>query len=303
MRLAYVSDLHTDLSARNFELLAHLANALHRDPPDVFVIAGDLAERVDDVERSLGVFADAPCERVYLAGNHDLFFEGAAHSREKFEVLLPAAAARAGFRYLGLEPLQLGAFTFVGVPGWYDFTLRDPALASVADTEAYRTGQWRGHRAYDRGHLLWPSTAGTPAPGALPARAAGGWAGDEEIAAHMLERLEAQLSAAGDAQHLVAVIHVLAFEELVQRGAFGVNGFYDAYLGSARLGARLAREPRVRVLVSGHLHGTGDRRIGNIRAVTRALGDARKHDGPLEALAARILGRLDIDARAAHPAL
>ncbi len=150
MRLAYASDLHADLCTRNTDLLPHLAAHLIDRAPDLFIIAGDLAETVAGVESSLRVFGNVPGERVYLAGNHDLFAEGipgspgAMDSRDKFDTLLPQAARRAGFHYLGLEPLRFGDLAVVGVPGWFDFTLRDPSLDGVIDTHAYRAGCWRG---------------------------------------------------------------------------------------------------------------------------------------------------------------
>lgn len=302
MRLAYTSDLHADVSARNAALLPHLAAVLRSETPDLFVIAGDLAESVSDVESALNVFADVPCERIYVAGNHDLFAEGAPgtpsalDSRQKFESVLPEVAARAGFHYGGLDALHFGDVAIVAVPGWFDFTLRDPALSGVVATPAYRAGQWRGHRAYDRGHVLWPRATGDAVAGEHPTSVAPTWAGDEEILHVMLQRLDAQLEAARGARCIVAVIHVLPFEDLVRRHSFGASGFFDAYLGSSRLGERLVREPRVRVLVSGHLHRSEERRIGHIQAVARALGNATRHRGSLEELATRWLGWIDLDA-------
>lgn len=317
MRLAYTSDLHADVSERNAALLPHLAARLRADPSDLFVIAGDVAESAAAVESALRAFDDVPGERIYVAGNHDLFAEGVPgtpteiDSRRKFESVLPEVAARAGFHYGGLEALHFGDVAVVAVPGWFDFTLRDPSLASVIDVHAYRAGQWRGHRAYDRGHVLWPRDPGGAAAGERPPRrvAAGeqpasvarGWASDEEIAESMLERLDAQLAAAHGARQIVAVVHVLPFAQLVRRGAFGPNGFFDAYLGSARLGERLLREPRVRVLVSGHLHRSEERRIGAIETVARALGDARRQPGFLEELAERWLGRIDLSGSSGDP--
>ncbi len=72
MRLAYASDLHADLCDANEEFLSHLATHLQRESPDVFVLAGDLAESVATVEASLNVFRDVPGEHIYLPGNHTI---------------------------------------------------------------------------------------------------------------------------------------------------------------------------------------------------------------------------------------
>jgi len=299
MRLAYVSDLHTDLSARNAAFLDALVRRARVVQPDVFLVAGDLAETCRDVAASLARLAAIPALRLYLAGNHDLFVEGGAvtapTSQDKFERLLPAVATAAGFGYLGLDPVWSGDVAFVGVPGWYDFTLRDPSLDSVADTHVYRTGLWRGSRAYDRGHVLWPRGATrTAVPGENPASAGGAWAGDEEIAGIMRERLESQLAMVRGAAAVIVAVHVLPRLDLVQRGMFGDSPFFDAYLGSAALGDCIEAAGNVRIVVSGHLHRVTAQASGRIRYLASPLGDARKSPLDLDALAAERLGVVDL---------
>jgi Icc-related predicted phosphoesterase len=302
MRLAYTSDLHVDLGGRNAALLEHVVARAAELAPDVLVIAGDLAETAAVVESSLQSFATVGGTKLYLAGNHDLYVEGAAalrageDSQAKFERVLPLAAARAGFGYLGLQPVKVGPVAIVGVPGWYDFSLRDPALDSAVHLEHYRAGAWRGVRAYDRGFVLWPRRGALPPPGAQPVEPLGDWAGDEEICDAMLQRLDRQLHEVGDARAIVAVIHVLPFATLVQRGTFGSSPFHDAYLGSTRLGERLQQEARVHAVISGHLHRVADSRVGRVRIVARPVGNARDPSISLEALAQERVGVLEIDA-------
>ena len=303
MRIAYTSDLHSDLSRRNWDLVAAIAAHAARLGPDVFVVAGDVAEHADDVGRTLQVLAAIPGLRLYLPGNHDLFIEtdpgrlDVATSRDKYERILPEVARQAGFEPLGMEPVHAAGFALVGVTGWYDFTLRDPRLDAVAGVHNYRAGEWRGVRAYDRGHVYWPreSAAGTALPGAQPASAAGAWAGDEELCAAMLARLDAQLRSVRDERVVVAVLHVLPFAELAVRGAFGDLAFFDAYLGSARFGELLRSAPAVRAVISGHLHRDADLEIGGLRVVARPVGDARRHPGDLAAVARERVGILDLD--------
>ena len=301
MRLAYISDLHTDLSARNHDLLGALVEVARAAKPDVFLVAGDLAEKSSDVAASLERLAAIPALRLYLAGNHDLFVEGdpqraeTAHSREKFETILPRVAAAAGFDYLGLEPVHCGDVAIVGVPGWYDFSLRDPSFDAVADLPVYRTGVWRGTRAYDRGHVFWPRRDTRHIAGAHPAAAGGdAWAGDEEICAEMLERLQGQLAAVRSAPAVLAAVHVLPCLDLVRRGAFGEIPFFDAYLGSSQLGTCLEKAGNVRVVVSGHLHRVASLERRGIRWLASPVGDARRSPLDLAALARERLGLTEI---------
>ena len=294
IRVAYTSDLHADLGPRNAALLPHLAATAAALDPDVFIVAGDLAETAAVVTASLRHFTPLRARKFYLAGNHDLFVENnGLTSRDKFERILPAAARAAGFEYLGLDAARVGSLAIAAVPGWYDYSLRDRSLDAVVHRDHYRAGRWRDVRAWDRGYVRWPRAADALPPGAHPAADAGDWAGDEEIAAFMQARLEAQLERV-EANAVLAVIHVLPFAELVVPGAFGDEDFHAAYLGSTALGDRLQRDPRVRHVISGHLHRHADLQIGRIHAVARPVGNAAKNSLPLPELASSHIGLLEI---------
>jgi 3',5'-cyclic AMP phosphodiesterase CpdA len=311
VRIVYTSDLHADLGERNAALLPLLAQRAVDSRPDVFIVAGDLAETAEVVTRSLRAFEAVPGLKLYLAGNHDLFVEGAAASAcgatslEKHERILPSAAAAAGFGYLGQEPVRFGGLGIVGICGWYDFGLRDPRLEGSVSLDHYRAGQWRDVRAFDRGQVLWPrsslaahagsSPAVTSPPGSQPSSFEGDWASDEEICDWMLSRLEVQLAGVQDAPALLAVVHVLPFAELVQRGAFAPVAFHDAWLGSPRLGALLLQQINLRAVVCGHLHLSADLTLSGIRISARPVGNAAHSPLPLPELAHRCLGVLDLD--------
>lgn len=296
MRIAYTSDLHSDATPANRALLPHLARRMRELEPDVVVIAGDVAETTAEVEFALAHFTDIGALRLYVAGNHDLFVEGepaaGRTSRDKFARDLPAAAARAGFAALGRAPAACGGTAFVGVPGWYDYSLRDPRWDGAIDRSHYRAGTWRGIRAFDRGHVFWPAALPRRA-GAHPA-AAGEWALDEEIHAWMHASLRAQLQAVEPGRRIVAVVHVLPFAALVQRGCFGDTAFHDAYLGSAALGDLLLADARVAAVISGHLHRPADLRVGHLRVLARPVGTLREPAPAGAAVAADRCGVLDL---------
>lgn len=306
MRLAYTSDIHVDAGAGNAALLPYLAARTTALAPDAFVLAGDVAETLAGVAGALAAFAALRCPKFYLPGNHDLFVEGApapgATSRDKYERLLPAVAAAAGFQYLGLDPHRVGDVVFCGVTGWYDYTFRDPTLAAVVSQSHYDGGRWRDIRAFDRGHVFWPRDAATAARtsaaathAAQPASAAGVWASDRELEAWMRARLAAQLERVQPpARSIVAVVHVLPFAELVRRGAFGPVAFHDAWLGSAALGECLRRVPELRLVVCGHQHHIADVDIAGIRVVARPVGTLRDASVDLAEVARAGIGLVEI---------
>jgi hypothetical protein len=298
VRVVYTSDLHTDLGPRNAALVEHLVAQARVLAPDVLVLAGDVADTAAAVHTALASFRAVPARRLYLPGNHDLYvegesaFSGGPTSREKFTTILPAVAAAAGFEFLGAAPVWCGEVAFVGTPGWYDSTLRDPALDVAVHPEHYRRGAWRTQRAFDRGHVLWPADTGHPVAGVQPAAAGPGWAEDAWLCDFFHGQLDAQLAQAAQARALVAVVHVLPCLAMVQRGVFAACGFHDAYLGSSRYGERLRQESRLRAIVTGHLHRA--RRIDweGVPVVASPVGRVRDHD--LAARARAALGCIEI---------
>jgi hypothetical protein len=299
MRLVFTSDLHADFGPVNAALVAHLARRAAELAPDVFLLAGDVADRAADVAETLAAFRSVGSLRMFLAGNHDLYAEaspnGLLTSRDKFERVLPRVAAEAGFEYLGIDPIQWRGLAFVGTPGWWDYSLRDPGMDAFVHPGHYRCGAWRGRRAFDRGSILWPRTSDRPPPGALPASLPGDWAGDEEICDHMLALLDDQLRRTTAVRAILGAVHVLPCVEAVERNAFGPSGFHDATLGSAAFGARFLADGRARALVTGHFHRHCDVLLGALRVVSRPVGHRRDPAIDLAALAASCLGRLDVD--------
>lgn len=300
MRIAFTSDLHTDLGGANAALVPRLVERATALRPDVLLVAGDVADRAVVVAQTLEAFRGVATLRLFVPGNHDLYAEldatGITDSRTKFERVLPATAERAGFAYLGCDAVHWRGRTFVGTPGWWDYSLRDRGLDPFVGLEQYRAGTWRNRRAFDRGSILWPKTtlAASPA-GSQPAASPGAWASDEEICEHMLHLLDGQLRDAPHKSPIVAAVHVLPCLEAVQRHAFGPSAFHDATLGSVRFGEHLRADARVRVIVTGHLHRPVDTRLGSIAVVSRPVGRLREPGIDLAARAATCLGVLELD--------
>lgn len=301
MRIVFTSDLHADLEPSNAALIAPLARAARALTPDIFVVAGDVAERTARVAEVLAAFCDVGARRVFVPGNHDLYVEpGGGTSRAKLDTELPAAAAAAGFECPHVAPITHRGWAIVASPGHWDYSLRDPSLDAVVSLGHYRAGAWRSLRAWDRGSILWPRGDGAPvlptsgALGAQPASLAGSWATDEEICAALQARLEAQLDALPGAR-VLAVVHTLPFAGIFPRRAFGPASFYDAFLGSTRVGESLLRHGGVRAVVTGHLHRALDAQVEGVGIVSRPVGRRREPPADLDALARECLGTIDLD--------
>ena len=75
MKVAYTSDIHADITINNKLLIPYLVKRVKEISPDVFVIAGDISNSLDNLDYTLRQFDELICLRVMIPGNHDVWVE------------------------------------------------------------------------------------------------------------------------------------------------------------------------------------------------------------------------------------
>jgi hypothetical protein len=128
---------------------------------------------------------------------------------------------------------------FVGVTGWYDYSLRNCRLDETFSLEHYRRGAWGHLRWNDKQRIIWPGGTGV--------------LDDVGICAGQVASLEAQLRQAAGRPSVV-VTHHLPFVELLTSTGEAPWDFLNGFMGSAALGAAILRASGVRLSLSGHTH-------------------------------------------------
>jgi len=277
VRLALTSDLHVD---HHPEVVPLVAERLRRLEPEVVVVAGDVSHDPARLEAALAGLS-AP-QLVFVPGNHDLWKgPDGVDSRRRYEEVLPARVRDAGGHYLGRAPVEIGTVFFVGVTGWYDYSLRRLDLPCTLDD--YRRGAFGKLRWNDVHHVEWP-----------------GCAGAEEICAEMVASLERQLRVEGPK---IVVTHHLPFAELVT--SFRDLplpaeirevpwDFLNGYMGSVRLGEAITRARDVKLGMSGHTHFRKSALIGGVRWEVSPVGYPREYRRMGLDLAARVAERVTL---------
>ena len=162
VRIAVTADLHygtrhPDGAAATFAL----ADDLYRDPPDVFIIAGDVGAG-DEFGRCLDLFADLPCHKALVAGNHDIWVRSDDPRGDSLDVYhhhLPAEAAARGFHYLDHGPLVLAGLglAVVGSINWYDYSWGVDKLRQLTPdwADRLRTKRFTRGRHNDANFVRW----------------------------------------------------------------------------------------------------------------------------------------------------
>lgn len=124
MRIFAMSDLHTDF-AENWRLMRELSPEAFL--ADALIVAGDIADNLEIIERTLKMLRARFKHVCYLPGNHELWVRDAAcDSVEKFHQVM-----RLCHRLnVHTQPVQVNGCWIVPLFSWYD---ANSALAAVAD--------------------------------------------------------------------------------------------------------------------------------------------------------------------------
>jgi len=270
MRIASVSDLHLDHAA-NRELMPALAAEIHRYGADLVVIAGDVSHLEVWIERAIRSFQVVAPRVAYVPGNHDLWqapeqLERGANTWARYRDDLRALVTDLGAAYLPSEPLRLGTVAVAGTCGWYDYGFMLPEHRELMTPERGRTKRWERYQWSDANFVAFRGSNGDIMS-------------DHDVVEVMLAELAAQLEALQEdveVEQIFVATHHLPFDELVLRSGTLPWEFFNAFMGSPRLGALLSEYSKVRSVVYGHTHRGRQLQRGNMVVMGTPLGYPRE---------------------------
>jgi predicted phosphohydrolase len=274
LRIAFTSDLHVDISQRNWELVPYLSEVLKMVDPDVLVIAGDISPELGDMEYALDCFSGLRCLKLLVPGNQDIWvlseeMQAKGHdSYEKYYFYLPEVCRRNSFIPLWMEPVIFDGIGFIGSIGWYDHAA-GPGMSGGGIPQSYRylvDSIWNDMR-----WACWSDIStlveGSPPPIRRP---------DPEVAREFNLRLDQDIESFNrddTVREIVVVTHYPPFIELSVEGV--------PFPGSRDTGGILYSHDKVSISISGHIHEKKDILARNIRAVRCPVGyitrDHRKY--------------------------
>lgn len=243
MKILALSDIHLDyIRLRNGlkkeevkEFLLKIRDKLSSFNADVFIFAGDISRKIEDINMFFEVLKDMNFYKVYVPGNHDIWIEDGISSSEKYRKILEKIAKINNFHYLPSSPLIINKVGFVGNVGWYDYSLGSEEFS----IEEYEKGEYGNLRWRE---IYWKLVVFRDDSGKILS--------NQEICKVMKEELERQIEdIKNKVEIIVTVIHTLPFEELIY-----TKNFFSAYLGSKYLGDILLKNKKIKYLICGHEH-------------------------------------------------
>jgi predicted phosphohydrolase len=162
LRLAVTADLHWGIRPQGDAATRLLVSFLEADPPDVFIIAGDVGAG-DDFGRCLELFDRLPCRKALVPGNHDIWVRADDPRGDSLRVYrehLPALCASHDFCYLDQRPLAFVSadLALVGSINWYDYSWSLDALRRLFPGEEgrLRSKRFTRGRHNDGNYVRWP---------------------------------------------------------------------------------------------------------------------------------------------------
>jgi Icc-related predicted phosphoesterase len=285
MKILAIADVHIDpdLPGACQDFIARVED----EPPDVLVVAGDLAVGKSAVyETLLAHCAFFTRPKLFVPGNHDLWqLYSKRATWQRYQQDLPDAVTAVGWHYLDLGPTLVGDVAFIGCLGWYDYSLRQTASPrpDLRVSPAQVTAPGRGMKVMAaRAHVPW--TELTDEDYAARALQVGDdnvmegivwndafytdWGrSDAEMTQYFCDRLREQAQqVARRARQLVVITHFVPFAETLRDYTETGPAYARAFAGSVKLGETIQSLPHVRVAIFGHWHQPGRWQIGNLQA-------------------------------------
>ncbi|MFO7836801.1 MAG: metallophosphoesterase [Candidatus Thorarchaeota archaeon] len=274
MKITAVSDIHVRPHGKDEQLIQAIRGRVEKANPDVFVIAGDISDRLDVMEESLASLKIDDCINLFVAGNHDVWFSENASSLEKYSEKIGTLCKEAGWVHLPDEPYIHGSVAFVGSMGWSDYSFRVKQLD--IPPEAYRQKEYNGSVWRDYFNIDWAMN-------------------DQEVTQLMNRKLAYDLgNLPEDITEVVCVSHHLPFEKLVVYKNRLPWDFFSAYMGAESTGQILLDDGRIFLTISGHSHVRSTCEIDGITAVTAPIGYCRPPADELEKFADAAVAEIDV---------
>jgi predicted phosphodiesterase len=274
MHIASVSDIHLDFRS-NRDLFKKMADEIRTRKPDVVVVVGDVSHIDELIVRCIRLLRTIADHVAYLPGNHDLWIDRpgedlrddpSVDTWERHDLVLRTLVESVGGHYLPAEPLRLDDVAIAGSCGWYDYSffrgeLRDQVSDSALRDQALDGMQW-GDRM--RTGFRHPD-------GCLMS--------DPEVARQMEDTLDAQLTQLEHDPRITRVVcatHHQQYEKTVRRTGKLPWEFFNAFMGSRRMGELIDKHSKIGHVIYGHTHTLGDCRLGSRRVFGTPLGYPRE---------------------------
>lgn len=256
MKIYATSDIHVDSHYLNLRWWEELYQYCSKKPPDILIIAGDLAETISGWNEALKLFKDSNFQCLIVPGNHDLWCrQEELTSEDKLNEELPKVCLKNNWIYLPSNVYQLNNWSFVGSPAWYDYSLM-PSNHPFTKNDFIKYER-AGRRWMDGINCKWKDFNG-------PDR-------DFELTNYFYNKLETQLMRT-NTDNVFLVTHFPFYPEFLNFTCKNWDHeYFGAFMGSTKYRNLLNKYP-IKHHICGHLHRFAKTKVVNCNAYLSPVG-------------------------------
>ena len=262
MKIIVTADIHYGVG-NNQRLVQKFAKKIIRTKTDVLLLVGDtFAFHQQLLVECLTLFSPFKGDKLFVAGNHDLWTRG-ANSLEIYEKILPRIVKQCGFHYLDQKPFIKGKVGFVGNIGWYDYSFKDKS--KPIPPQYYANKQWPGVVTWNDGLYVRLGMS----DGAFTERV------NRKLKRHLAQ-------ASKQVRTIVCSVHHVPFRQLLRTTHTSTDKFLTAFSGSVETGTIIQSFPKVKYVFCGHTHQKKRAIINRIAAINIGSDYLRKRFDVIE---------------------
>jgi len=262
MKIIVTADIHYGVG-NNQRIVKNFARKIIRTKADVLLLVGDtFAFDTQLLVECLTLFAPFKGDKLFVAGNHDLWTRG-TDSLKIYEKTLPRIIKQCGFHSLDQKPFVKNRIGFVGSVGWYDYSFKNP---NKPIPQNYYVGKsWPGVVSWNDGLYVHLGMS------------------DEAFTIRINRRLKRHLALVSkQVRTIICAVHHVPFRQLLRTGHTSTDSFLTAFSGSEETGEIIRSFPKVKYVFCGHTHQKKRASINGITAINIGSDYLRKRFEVLE---------------------
>ncbi|MEQ8187792.1 MAG: metallophosphoesterase [Candidatus Eremiobacterota bacterium] len=248
MKIIATCDLHYGLKKWGNDSTKEIARLVTNSDADVFIIAGDIGEGLQNFEACLELFEGFRGHKLIVPGNHDLWSKEGQSFRIYSEIL-KEICENCGFHYLDTGPFILDKIGFVGNIGWYDYSFKleelDIPIKYYEEKYLPKVVRWN-----DRRFIKWNYN-------------------DYEFLGLLLDKMEQHIQHIYEhVETIIGVTHHMPFEHMIRKTNYMSWDFARAYLGSKKIGDLYLNYEKIKLAICGHNHRYVRAKKGHVECIS-----------------------------------
>ncbi len=234
MKIIATGDLHYGLRKEGDRSTEEVAEKVNTSDAHVFIIAGDIADRTENLEKCLNLFKAFRGYKLLVAGNHDIW-STIGDSFNIYTEKLWKISEDYGFHYLDNSPFVLEKTGFVGNIGWYDYSFKLEELN--IPVKYYEEKRFPKVAAWnDRKYIKWNYS-------------------DCDFLNNILEKMRTHIESIHNrVEKIICITHHLPFKNMTVKTNHLPWDFAQAYLGSVKIGELFLNYKKIKLSICAHSH-------------------------------------------------